>query len=111
MSILCISSLAIQCRHHNFIEEIIHAFSDTYENIATSFKVLKTIIDLFMNEDVILESKEIIIKKLEKEGYKVLEFLNIWASNINNNKILEGTELINKREFTLRVISLTTIVA
>jgi len=104
LSALCISSLVIQSQHYNFIEEIIHIFSDSYENVATSFKILQNIINIFMEKEIIPNSKETIIKKLEKEGYKVLAFLNIWATNINNNKILEGTKVISKRKFTLRVI-------
>ena len=105
-SSLCIAYLAIQYQWPNFIEEIIKEYSDSLENVTISFKILKNLSEECMTDDIVIDewSKNILFKKLENDGEKILRFLNIWARNINENKICEGTELVSKWKFVNGVL-------
>lgn len=49
-------------------------------------------------------SKHTLLHHLESDDHKVLTLLNVWASNINCNKLLEGTETMGKWKFANKVV-------
>ena len=99
---LCIAYLAIQGQWTSFLEEIMKTFADSLEAVATAFHILKDIVHEAMNEDIVIDEKTKgdLFHVLEENGSKILEFLNLWAKNINEGKIGEGTSLLSKWKFT-----------
>ncbi len=103
---LCISYLAIQAQWPNFIEEIMKTFSDSLESVATAFRILKNIVQEAMNDDIVIDegTKRDLFRRLESESSKILTFLNMWAKNVNEGKIGEGTTLVPKWKFANSVL-------
>ncbi len=55
-----------------------------------------------MNEDIVMDerAKKDLFTKLDCDGGKILDFLNLWAKNINEGKLGEGTPTMSRPKFT-----------
>lgn len=59
-----------------------------------------------MNQEIVIEEKlrKAFYLQLEDESKKVLDFLNMWAKNINAGKLGKGTEKMSTQKFTSIVL-------
>jgi hypothetical protein len=108
---VCIGYLVMQAQWTNFVEEIIESFNESLETMIIAFKILKSLVELVKDDDIVISEKrrECFYRELSSQNVKVLEFLEKRAEYVNKGNITEETSLELKFRFTNGVKYLFTI--
>lgn len=101
----------MQAQWTNFVEEIIESFNESLETMIIAFKILKSLVELVKDDDIVISEKrrECFYRELSSQNVKVLEFLEKRAEYVNKGNITEETSLELKFRFTNGVKYLFTI--